>query len=103
LILFLGALLLVSLVFPRSSAAQHDPQTCIAIVLPSLHGADGDASGFANSLRDLLASYLTGPSLKAMPLEARLASQAVEEARQKQCGNVLVTDVSMASSSILVT
>jgi hypothetical protein len=92
-ILFLGTLFLASLVFPRSSAAQQDAQTCVAIVLPSVQGADGDASGFANSLRELLASYLTGPSLKAMRLEARLASQAVEEARQKHCGNVLVTSI----------
>jgi len=91
---FAAALLLVSsLVSPRSSAAQSDGQTCVAIVPPSVQGADGDASGFSNSLRDLLASYLTGPSLRAMPLEARLASQAVEEARQKHCDYVLITSI----------
>jgi hypothetical protein len=35
-------------------------------------------------LRDLFASYLTGPSLRAINLEARLASQAIEEARRKE-------------------
>ncbi len=76
---------------PTSSEAQ----TCIAIVLPSVKGATGDATGFAISLRDLLISYLTGPSVRAIGLDARLASQAIEEARQKQCGNVLMTAVEL--------
>jgi hypothetical protein len=68
-------------------------QTCVALVLPSATGVDGDATAFATSLRDLFASYLTGPSLRAIHLEARLASQAIEEARSKQCGYVLVTKI----------
>lgn len=68
-------------------------QACIAVVLPSAQGIDGDATAFSNSLRDLLVGYLTGPSLRAIALEARLASQAVEEARQKDCGHVLITSV----------
>jgi hypothetical protein len=67
--------------------------TCIAIVLPSAKGAAGDATEFATSLRELFVSYLTGPSIRAITLEARLASQAIEEARQKDCGNVLVTSI----------
>jgi hypothetical protein len=47
-------------------------------------GVDGDATAFATSLRDVFASYLTGPSLRAINLEARLASQAIEEARRKE-------------------
>lgn len=74
------------------AAAAPDP-TCIGVVLPSAKGASGDATQFASSLRDLFVSYLTGPSLRAIPLEARLASQAVTEARQKQCGYVLITSV----------
>jgi hypothetical protein len=86
------------LVLPRPSAAQGSAQTCIAVVLPSVRGAEGDATAFANALRNLLTSYLTGPSLRAMPLEARLASEAVEEARQKQCGYVLVTSIARKHS-----
>ena len=74
-------------------AAQAGTQTCIAIVLPSAKGAAGDATEFANSLRELFTSYLTGPSLRAIPIEARLASQAIEEARQKECGYVLLTAI----------
>jgi hypothetical protein len=82
------------------SMAQGDPDTqaaadgaCIAVVLPSAQGISGDAVTFSESLRELLISYLNGPSLRAIPLQARLASQALEEARQKNCGHVLLTSV----------
>jgi hypothetical protein len=77
----------------QSPAAQVSTPTCIAIVLPSAKGAAGDATEFATSLRELFVSYLTGPSLRAITLEARLASQAIEEARQKDCSHVLVTSI----------
>ena len=75
------------------AAAQASTPTCIAIVLPSAKGAAGDATEFANSLRELFTSYLTGPSLRAISIDARLASQAIEEARQKECGYVLLTAI----------
>lgn len=73
----------------RQAAAE---PACIAMVLPSARGVD-DATAFATSLRELFASYLTGPSLRALPLEARLTSQATEEARQKQCSHILLVNV----------
>jgi len=76
-----------------TAATPASAPTCIAIVLPSAKGIDGDATEFATSLRDLFVSYLTGPSLRAITLEARLASQAIEEARQKECGHVLLTSI----------
>lgn len=76
-----------------SAAAGAGSQACVAIVLPSAKGVDGDATVFSNSLRDLFVSYLTGPSVRAIALDARLASQAIEEARQKDCGHVLVTSI----------
>jgi uncharacterized protein YcfJ len=78
---------------PAAAAPPTTAQTCIAIVLPSVKGVDGDATAFGNSLRELFMSYLTGPTLKAIALDARLASQAVEEARQKECGHLLLTAV----------
>ncbi len=77
----------------QSPAAQPSAPACIAIVLPSAKGASGDATAFATSLRELFVSYLSGPSLRAIPLDARLASQAVEEARQKDCRYDLVTSI----------
>ena len=78
---------------PAAPAAAASSQACVAIVMPSATGVDGDATAFSTSLRDLFASYLTGPSLRAISLEARLSSQAIEEARQKQCAYVLLTTI----------
>ena len=75
------------------AGAQAGSPSCIAIVLPSVKGAAGDATEFARSLRELFVSYLTGPSLRTITLDARLASQAVEEARQKDCAHVLLTSI----------
>jgi hypothetical protein len=68
-------------------------QTCIAIVLPSVQGIEGSATSVGATVRDLFASYLTGPSVQVVPLEARLASQAMEEARQRHCPHVLTLTV----------
>lgn len=76
-----------------AAAATASSQACVAIVMPSATGVDGDATAFSTSLRDLFAGYLTGPSLRAINLEARLPSQAIEEARQKECPNVLLTSI----------
>jgi hypothetical protein len=62
-------------------------------MLPSARGVDGDATAFAASLRELFMSYLTGPTLRAIALDARLPSQAIEEARQKDCEYMLMTTV----------
>jgi hypothetical protein len=76
-----------------SIATAESSQRCIAVALPSAEGITEDATSFSNSLRDLLMSYLTGPSLRAVALNARLTSQAVEEARQQGCDHVLLTSV----------
>jgi hypothetical protein len=52
----------------------------------------------ATSLRDLLASYLAGPRLRVMNIDARLAVQATEEAREKQCEPVLVVTLTRKRS-----
>ena len=59
----------------------------------SVAGAAGDATALASGLRDLLASYLSGPSLRTLAIDARLTSLAIEEARGKSCGHVLVVKV----------
>jgi hypothetical protein len=72
----------------RPPAAPAD-MVCTAIVLPAVEGIEGDSAAVASSLRAMFVSYLTGPSMKAVPLDARLASQASEEARLKECPRVL--------------
>jgi hypothetical protein len=81
----------IALLLTLSSIEQSpSSQACVGVMLPSVRGADGDATATATSLRDLLSSYLSGPKLRVLQLDARLSVQAVEEARAKECGQVLV-------------
>lgn len=66
---------------------------CVAIVLPSVEGV-ADSTTVAMSVRALFQSYLTGPSLRSIALDAKLASQANQEAIQKQCTKVLTVSLS---------
>lgn len=81
---------------PAAGASWRDQDStprCIAMVLPSVQGVDGSATEVGTALRDLFASYLTGPAIRTVTLDTRLPSQAVEEARQKECGLVLVASL----------
>ena len=69
-------------------AAAQDP-VCIAMGLPIVSGVPGNADEHGTALRDMLTSYLTSPSTKVVPLDAKLASQAPAEAKQKGCGLLL--------------
>jgi hypothetical protein len=73
----------------QGESAGSADSVCIAIVLPIVTGVEGDATAVAKSLQELFVSYLTGPSLRSLALDARLSSQATEEARQKQCPRVV--------------
>lgn len=78
-------------------AAKPSDGACVALLLPSVEGVD-DAITVATSVRSIFQSYLTGPSLKSVLLDARLSSQAVEEARQKECTKILTVTVSRKAS-----
>lgn len=73
-----------------AAAAPQASGSCIAILLPTVQGVEGDATAVGNSVRDLFSTFLTGPSMQVVPLEARLTVHALEEAKQKSCGRVLV-------------
>lgn len=75
-----------------AAAASQSAGTCIAMALPTVKGAE-DATQLATAVRDLFTSYLQGPSIKMVALDARLAVQATEEARQKSCNQMLVASV----------
>ena len=81
---------------PNSARAQGP--ACVALTLPSVQGVDGPAANFGTGVRDLFASYLTGPSIKTIVLEARLPSQAALEAREKGCAQVLLASVTRKRS-----
>ena len=73
----------------QSSEPKPISTRCIALPLPTLRGAEGSATDLATGVRDLVSSFLTGPSLRTVVLGARLAELAAEEAREKDCGAVL--------------
>jgi hypothetical protein len=81
------------------AAADGVPTTCIALMLPSVQGAEGSATDIGNGVRDLFASFLNGPAIKTIGLDARLEAQAIEEARQKSCGTVLVMTLTVKHGS----
>jgi hypothetical protein len=78
----------------QSTAAPSASARCVALPLPTLRGAESSATELAGGLRDLVASFLKGPSLRTVPLEARLADQALEEARAQGCGTMLTITLS---------
>src|ERR1700681_3130195 len=63
----------------------------------------GNAAHAATGVRDLIASYLTGPSVKLVSLEARLPSQAIEEAKQKGCEPLLFATLTRKSGGSRLT
>lgn len=85
------AALATLLTLPAAGSAQEAAAPCLAVVLPSVQGVDGSATDVASGLRDLLVSFLTGPALRVVTLEARLPAQAAIEARQKNCERMLLT------------
>jgi hypothetical protein len=74
-----------------AAAGQQAPPAgpCIAIVTPSVQGIEGNAAEIGTSVRDLFVTYLTGPSIRVIQLQARLASQVIAEAKQQNCDQVL--------------
>ena len=51
----------------------------------------GNTEAAITAVRETFTSFLSGPSLGVVPLKARLASQAHEEAKQANCPYVLLT------------
>ncbi len=88
----LAAAAIVGAFFLVAAAVAAEPPaapTCLAIIIPSVQGIEGNAADVGSSVRDLFVTYLTGPSIRVIQLQARLASQATEEAKQQKCDHVL--------------
>jgi ABC-type branched-subunit amino acid transport system substrate-binding protein len=79
-------------------AAASSGTGCIAIALPEVRGVPGNAIDAATGVRDLIVGYLTGPTATVVALEARLQSQAIEEAREKGCEPLLFLTVTHRSA-----
>jgi hypothetical protein len=64
--------------------------SCLGVVMPASEGIRGEAGQVETGARELLITQLTDPSLKVVPLAARLRAPALEEARKGDCGRVLM-------------
>jgi outer membrane lipoprotein SlyB len=61
----------------------------IGIMLPHVQLTSGDTAQAAETLRKSFAGYLNGPTIEVVSLSARVAAQALDEARQSQCDYIL--------------
>jgi hypothetical protein len=82
----------------RAQEAQTPAGICVAIMLPSVQGVDGSATEVAKAVRELLSSFLTGPSMRTVAIDARLPALATEEAKEKQCDNLLIATLNRKHS-----
>lgn len=89
--------LLTLLPLPAKGAPRPPDTACVALLLPSVEGVE-DVTAVATSVRAVFESYLTGPSIKSVMLDAKLASQATQEARQKECETILTVTVTRKAS-----
>ena len=81
----------------QPGAARAADQRCIAVAMAVVQGMPGNAVELASGIRDLVVSYLSAPSMKVVPLEARLPSQAATEAKEKGCEPLLIVSVTRKS------
>ena len=92
------AFALATAAVPPQPQAPTPGKVCIALLLPAVDGVD-DATAVATSVRSIFESYLTGPTLQSVMLDAKLASQANQEAKQKECPRILTVTVSRKAGS----
>lgn len=67
----------------------------MGLIMPKVQMSSGEVGQAAEALRGNFATYLKGPNIEVIPLSARLASQATEEARQSECDYVLYLSMSV--------
>jgi hypothetical protein len=91
------SVLSLSALLGLSAAAQDaaTPAVRIGIVLPKAQLGQGNAAqqDIATPVRQLIMSYMAGPVLELVPLEARIPAQIEAEARAQNCTHVLYTSV----------
>ena len=80
------------------TAAAEDKLT-VGVALPraQLGQPNGASADVAEPVRQVLMSYLKGPVIEVVALEARIPVQIAAEAREKGCAFVLYTDVSQTA------
>ena len=92
--LLVGLSMLAGGTGPLSAQAADSARICLA---PASIEASNNAAAAVDAVRESFAAFLTGPSLKNEPLQARLESQAREEAKQAGCPFILFTTLKLVS------
>ena len=86
-----GAHVGLRLAVSNGTAQERAAPTRICLAPASIESTSGSANAAIDAARETFTTYLTGPTLEAKPLQARLASQVREEARQADCRYLLLT------------
>jgi len=86
---------------PRTAATRTATRdtTRICLAPATVEANAGGVANIVDAVREAYASFLTGPTLQAQPLTARLQSQAREEARGANCQYLLLTTVKVVRPS----
>jgi hypothetical protein len=93
-IIVLSALISTALLGFAATAQDAAPAVRIGIVLPKAQLGQGNAGqDVAEPVRQLIMSYMAGPVLELVPLQARITAQIEAEARSLNVTHVLYTSV----------
>ena len=88
---------LVGLGFMNSVSAETKLTVGVALPRAQLGQPNGASADVAEPVRQALMSYLKGPVIEVIALEARIPMQIAAEAKEKGCAFVLYTDVAQTS------
>lgn len=85
----------LALVFVAPVLGAQGTRSAICLAPTTAQVASGGTADGATAVRETLGSYLAGPTLAVTPLNARLTSQAREEAKQASCKYVVFTSMKL--------
>ena len=88
---------LLGLGFVNTAAAVTKLTVGVALPRAQLGQPNGASADVAEPVRQALMSYLKGPVIEVIALEARIPVQIAAEAKEKGCAFVLYTDVAQTS------
>jgi hypothetical protein len=91
----LATLAIIPCAFATLGAQGAAEKTTICLAPATVQMASGSSADGGTAVRESFASYLSGPTLVVTPLNARLASQAREEAKQASCKYVLYSSMKL--------
>jgi hypothetical protein len=83
----------IGLTFVTGAIGAQTLKVGVALPRAQLGQGNGNAADVAEPVRQALLSYLKGPAMEVVPIEARIPIQINAEAKEKGCDFVLYTDV----------